>query len=187
MTSSSRSARGLRGQRAHDGHALLLAAGEPVRVPVLVAAQPEPGQQLAGALLGLGARHAVRPHGGERDVLQDGQVGEEVEGLEDHAEAAADGDGVDRRVRDDLAVDQHVAVVDLLQQVDAAQERRLARAGRADERDGAVLLHREVDAPQHRHVAVRLGDAAQLEHASPRGPPALQDVDQRASGTVTHR
>ena len=84
--------------------------------------------------------HAVRAHGGERDVLEHAQVREEVEGLEDHAEPAAHGDRVDRRVGDDLAVEQHVAVVDLLEQVDAAQQRRLARARRADQRDGGVLV-----------------------------------------------
>ena len=45
----------------------------------------------------------------------------------------------DTGVGDDLPVEQDVAIVDLLQQVDAAQERRLARAGRADQGDRLVL------------------------------------------------
>jgi hypothetical protein len=84
-------------------------------------------------------------------------VREEIEGLEDHAEPAPDLHDVDGRVGDHLAVEQHVAVVDLLQQVDASQQRRLARAGRADQRDGVVLGHLEVDTAQDLGVAVRLG------------------------------
>ena len=71
---------------------------------------------------------ALRAHRAEHDVLEHGQVREEVERLEDHPEPAAHLDRIDGRVGDDLAVEQHVAVVDLLEQVDAAQQRRLARA-----------------------------------------------------------
>ena len=107
----------------------------------------------------LGARHAERPHRPEHDVLQHRQMREQVVGLKDHPEPAAHADRRDRRVGDHRAVEEHVAVVDLLQQVDAAQQRRLARAGRADQRHRLMLLDREVDAAQHRHVAVGLGHA----------------------------
>src|SRR3712207_8783839 len=42
------------------------------------------------------------------------------------------------------------------EQVDAAQERRLAGARGADQADDLVLLDREVDSAQHRHAAERL-------------------------------
>jgi hypothetical protein len=64
--------------------------------------------------------------------------------------------GSDAGIGDDRAVEQHVAVVDLLEQVDAAQQRRLARARRADDRHCPVLAHLEVDAAQHLPLAVGL-------------------------------
>jgi hypothetical protein len=90
-------------------------------------------------------------------------VREEVERLEDHAELPAHGDRVDGRVGDDLAVEQHIAVVDRVEQVHAAQERRLPRPARADQRDGLVLADGEVDAAQDRRVAEGLRYAARLD------------------------
>ena len=52
--------------------------------------------------------------------------------------------------------------VDRLEQVDAAQERRLARAGRADQADDLVLGEREVDPAQHLELAERLVQALEL-------------------------
>ena len=176
------------GQRAGDGDALLLAAGEVVRVVALAALQPEAGEQLARPRLRVRARALVRAHGRQRDVVEHAEVREEVEVLEDHAEPPAHRDRVDRRVRDDLAVEEDVAVVDLLQQVDAAQQRRLARAGGADQRDRVVLGHGEVDPAQHGALAVRLRDAADLEDGRAHRRRFLsQRSSSSASGTVTHR
>ena len=99
MTSSSSSARGSRGERADDRDALLLAAREAVGLVVLAAGEAEAGEQLAGPLGGLGARDAVRAHRREHDVLEHGQVREEVVGLEDQPELAADGDRARRTGR----------------------------------------------------------------------------------------
>ena len=55
-------------------------------------------------------------------------------------------------------------------QVDAPQQRRLARPGRSDERDDPVLLDGQVDPAQHRCRPVVLDQVADLEdgcHASP--------------------
>jgi hypothetical protein len=121
-------------------------------------------------------------------------VREEVVGLEDEAEAAADADGVDGGVGDHLAVEEDVAVVDLLEQVDAAQQRRLARARGADQGHRFVLAHGEVDPPQHLALAEGLGHPPHLEHdlaggrahrTTPSGPPMRSTT--RASGTVTIR
>ena len=51
------------------------------------------------------------------------------------------------------------ARVDRLEQVDAAQQRRLAGAGRADQADDLVLGDREVDPAQHLVLAERLAQA----------------------------
>ena len=64
--------------------------------------------------------------------------------------------------------------VDRLEQVDAAQQRRLAGAGRADQADDLVLGDREVDPAQHLDLAERLVDVLEpkrVAHAQP-SPPA---------------
>jgi hypothetical protein len=91
-------------------------------------------------------------------------MGEEVERLEDHAQPPAHGHRLDGRIGDHLAVEEHVTVVDVLEQVDAAQQGRLARPRGADERDRLVLGDQQVDAAQDGLVAVGLGHAADLEH-----------------------
>ena len=55
--------------------------------------------------------------------------------------------------------EQDAARVDRLEQVDAAQERRLAGARGADQADDLVLADREVDAAQHLVLAERLVQA----------------------------
>ena len=85
------------GQRTGDGHPLLLAAGELVGIVPRPVAQAHLGQQLLGLGLDLltGSRFLlaleVRPLlgqqlTGQRDILQGGVLGEQVEGLEDQPE-----------------------------------------------------------------------------------------------------
>ena len=93
-------------------------------------ARPKRSSSSSAALLGLGPRQAVHLARGEGAVVEDGQVREEVVGLEDHAHPAAHRPGVDARVGDLAAVERDDAVVDVLEQVQAAQQRRLARARR---------------------------------------------------------
>src|SRR5262249_45745419 len=94
-------------------------------------------------------------------------------------------------VADQMAVDLDPAAVDLLQVVDAAQERRLARPRRPDDADDLGAAHVERDAPQHleptealvyvlgvenevgvghrlRDVCSSLGCQAALTHRAPR-------------------
>ena len=84
----------------------------------------------------------------------------EIEVLEHHAELGAD--AVDLapvgRLRgsvrlaphlDHLAGDRHLARVGRLEQVDAAQKRALAGAGRAEDRDDVAILGGERDALEH--------------------------------------
>ena len=83
-------------------------------------------QQTLPLGLGLIAGEALRADGAEDDVVHDAHVREEVVGLKDETEPAAHGDRILPRSGDRLAVEEDVAVVDLLQQVDAAQQGRLA-------------------------------------------------------------
>ena len=79
--------------------------------------------------------------------------------LEHDANACADLIRVRARVRDVLAGQEDLAVVDPLQQVRAAQQRRLARARRAQEDHDLVRSDVQVQAAQDDVVAEALDDA----------------------------
>ena len=83
-------------------------------------------------------------------------------------------------VADQLAVDVQPPGVDLLQVVDAAQERRLAGAGGADEAEDLARLDLEVDALEDLEMAERLVDAFgadhRLRHQWPTPPPGTGAV-----------
>ena len=72
-------------------------------------------------------------HGSKRAVVQHGLVVEKVEALKHHANLLPQGVEVDLEVHEILPVEPNVTGVGLLQQIDAAQERGLAGAGRADD------------------------------------------------------
>ena len=62
---------------------------------------------------------------------------------------------------------EHLAVVGSLEPGQDAQQRRLARAARAQQRDELAAADVEVDAVEHDVVAERLGDAAQRHRQRP--------------------
>ena len=115
-------------QRAGDRHALLLAAGELARIFVRLLGDLHPLQEVHGDLLGLLLRHLAHPDRRERAVFEDRQVREEVEVLEHHADLAAHLVDLLQVVGELDAVDDDLALLVLLQPVDAADHRRLARA-----------------------------------------------------------
>ena len=108
------------------------------------------------------------------DVLQRRAVREQVEVLEHHADVAALLGGVTGRhlvqlvaplaVADQIAVDIQPARIDLLEMVDAAQERRLARARRADHAQHLALADLQRDALEHLQGAEALADLLGLHH-----------------------
>src|SRR6201996_2366056 len=97
---------------------------------------------------------------------------EEVELLEDHPDPLADEVEVPalfagaraRALADVLALEEDLALLRRRQQVDAAQERRLARAARPEDADHFAFGDVEVDAFQHFEVAEALVDALQAHH-----------------------
>ncbi len=100
-------------------------------------------------------------------------MGPEVELLEDHAEAGADaanlglvGDtpvGRHAAQRDGLARDLDDAAVGYLEHVDAAQQRRFARAGRTDEGEDFAFVGRQRNAFEHLEFAETLMDVLELD------------------------
>ena len=67
-------------------------------------------------------------------------------------------------VAHELAADPQTAGVDLLEVVDAAQERRLATARRPQQHERLLRIDLEVDALEHVELAERLPDLLGLDH-----------------------
>ena len=153
--------------------------------------RPKRARSSRAALDGVGPPYAVHPDRRQHAVVEHRQVREQVVGLEDHPDPAAHGARVDARVGDLDAVEADHAVVDLLQQVEAAQQGGLARARRPDQADHVVALHGQVDVGEHHPVAVRLADVGELDerrHSAPARSRSSQrrcsQSHSRASGTV---
>ena len=132
-------------QSAGDGDALLLAAGKLAGVVVLPVRQADDFEQLVDALFNLRALHAGDFHR-EGDVAAHIPLREQIEMLEDHRDLLAE---LAERLRAErgeiLAVDDDAARGRLFQKVDAAHQRRFARAGHADDAENVALLDVQVD------------------------------------------
>jgi hypothetical protein len=136
---------GVHRQRTGDGHPLLLAPGELRGQLAGLVGDPDPGQQLARPLLRLALGLPADLDRAQRDVLQDGPVGEQVEALEDHPDVRAQARERPALRRKRFAVQRDRPRVDRLQPVDRAAERRLPRSGRADHHDDLAPVHGQVD------------------------------------------
>ena len=101
-----------------------------------------------GLLLRLGLTAAKHLHLTHHTVFQDGHVVEQIERLEDHTDVGAVFRGVDALSSDVFAVVENVAACWCFQQIHAAQQRRFARAGRADDGDHVALFDIEVNVAQ---------------------------------------
>ena len=134
-------------------------------------AQPYPGQQLADALVDLGARHAPGQGQRQRDVVGHGLGGQQVEVLEDHPDLlakAAQVVGVERR--DVFAVDDDLAAAGGLEAVDQAQQGTFARTGMADQTEHLAVFDAQAGRVQCGDVptgdAVGFMDLLKLDHVA---------------------
>ncbi|MNK73903.1 hypothetical protein D3C87_934060 [compost metagenome] len=89
----------------------------------------------------------------------------EVEVLEDHAHIATQVLDLGLGTGQGLAEDGDMPLVDGLERVDAAQERALARAARAQENDLLARVDMELDAVEHPLRAEGLSDVVEDDHA----------------------
>ena len=183
-------------QRPHDRDALLLTSRKAVRILVALVGKAEAGEELLGLGIRLLLREAPYFPGSQRHVFEHAHVREEVERLEDDPDLAPDAVHVDAARRDLLAEDDDPAALDRLQEVDAAEERRLPRARGADQADDLVLGEREVDAAQHFVAPEALVDVLEGKRRTVRAHAVLpasclrrsRSISQsvkRASGIVT--
>ena len=110
---------------------------------------------------------------------------EQVERLEDDPDPLPDPVEVDALGGDLVALDEDPPGVDRLEQVDAAQERRFARARRADETDHLVLVDNQVDPAQDFERPERLVEALDPERFRHRAPPGAACRRSRATSQST--
>src|SRR5690606_16143223 len=154
-------------QRARDGHALLLAAGELLGPETDALLEPQAREQLARALVPVLQLHA-RVHGGHLDVLGGRVLRDEVVALEHEAEGLAPEvrQLVAVEVRDVASLEQVLAGGGPVEAAEDVHQRRLARARGAHDGHELARVDLQVDAVQHLRgkvaIEVRLGDALQF-------------------------
>ena len=138
-------------------------AGKLAGVFVRLVADADALQVLPRHRFRLRARLLVHPYRAEGEVLQNGQVREEVELLEDHADFAPQVARLPHAAVQHFAVDADFAFLIAFQAVDAADERRFARAGRAADNEALALGDVEVDVFQGVVFAVPFVEVADVD------------------------
>ena len=152
-------------QRSSDGDSLLLTTRQLGRVLERLLGDAHSVEQLERELLGLVTARAADLDGSERDVLQAGEMREEVERLEHHADLAADGRDVADVVRQLDAIDDDVAALMFLEPVDGPDKRGFARARRSRDEDDLLRLHGQAHALEDMQLAEPLMDIAAHDDA----------------------
>jgi hypothetical protein len=161
--------RGVVGDGAGDGDALLLAPGELAWAPIRQLAQPEGGQDVAGVALGVAAAPVAAAQDGEHHVLQHREFGEQEVELEDVAQQARAqlGPAIVVEGADVDALEQHLAGAGAVEGAEEVEERTLAGAGGAGQRHEFAPAHPQVDALEDAglHLRPQLPDEpAGLDH-----------------------
>jgi hypothetical protein len=149
-------------ERARNGHALPHAAGKLRRVTALEARETDEGDEMRGLL------HPCRlPHSRDlerkRDVLLDGAPRKRRFLLEHHADRGM-------RADDGRTLDRDAALVVAGQPADDVEERRLAAAGRPDDRYELAGRDRKRDVRRRRSAVARretLDDVPDVEASAP--------------------
>ena len=151
-------------QRARDGDALALTAGQLARTAAVFVGEPDALQQLVDALAAFGLSEP-RQQQGILDVLARRQHRHEVEALEDEAEAIAPDGGEPARPACATRAGRPAgfARVGTIEAADQVQQGGLPAAGRAGERDELAGTDGKRDIADGRHRGgaepVTLGDA----------------------------
>ena len=159
-------------QRAADGDALALAAGQLRRLAVHQLVE----LQQRGDLVGAPGLHLARGAGDrqrEGDVLAHRQMRVERVGLEHHGDAA-----LGRMHPGDVgAVDEDRPRRHHFQPGDHAQHRRLAAAGRPEQGAELALADRQVDIADRGEVAIALADRAHFHVLQLQTPKSVAPID----------
>ena len=144
-------------ERARNGDALLLSAGQARDVAALEARELDEREHLVDLLLDLVARQLLLAQR-KRHVFKHVQVGEEGVALENGVDVAL----VRRNVVDALTEKEDVALIRRFKAANHAQGRGLAAAGRAEQRQKFVVVNVEVDAVENGLAVKLLADVAEF-------------------------
>ena len=144
-------------ERARNGDALLLSAGQARDVAALEARELDEREHLVDLLLDLVARQLLLAQR-KRHVFKHVQVGEEGVALENGVDVAL----VRRNVVDALTEKEDVALIRRFKAADHAQGRGLAAAGRAEQRQKFIVVNVEIDAVENGLAIKLLGDVPEL-------------------------
>jgi hypothetical protein len=142
------------GERTGQRHALPLPAGELVGIGRAAMRELDELQALGDA------PRMRRPEG---DVALDAQVREQRALLKDHPDAALLGLHQQSRSHHGATGDGHAAPIGNLEAGDDAQESRLARAARPQQRHQVAVVHAKADAGYRGRTAEGLLDVADLD------------------------
>ena len=160
-------------QRARHGNALLLAAGKLGRLAVEQILDLQHLGNLARLFITLGLLHALLLER-EGDVVDDLQMRIQRVGLEHHADVAV----FRLELRHILIAEKDFAGSRLQQAGNAVERRRLAAAGRAEQRDEGGILKDEIDVVQRDGLrVVFLAEIFNANHMPlpPEKPPFISD------------
>ena len=128
-------------------------------------------QHLVDPLRALGLLEAAAEHRGDLEVVEHAHVGERARHLVGAGQAEPDA-GLRRRVRDVHVVERNGAGVERQGAGEQGEQRRLARAVRADDAEDLAFLDLEADVVCNDQRAERLREPAHREHDAShyRGP-----------------
>ncbi|MNC34859.1 hypothetical protein D3C75_833160 [compost metagenome] len=146
------------GQCAGQGDALLLAAGQLVRVALAQRPQLDQLEHLFGDALALGMLADA-----EGDVLGHGQVRKQRVVLEHHADAAFFRGQGEAGAGDGLAGQLNAALMDRLETGDGAQGGGLAAAGGAEQATDVACVEVQIEILHHPLFTVAAGQVAEFE------------------------
>ena len=178
---------GLDGDGAGDGYALFLAAAELGGLFVGVGFELEALEGFHGARECLGAREAVDFFEGEHDVIERGEMGEEVVGLEDGADLAAVFAEGFLVARERGAIDGDGAGVWAFKAGEDAEEGGFPAAAGADEDEGVDRREIEGDVVEDAMGAEAFGNAGEFESHVSKRLRRSSDWVQREMGRVRTR
>ena len=151
-------------QRPGNGDPLLLPARELVRMLPSLLREADAREELASSRLRFLTRHPSDPPCRQRQVVERGELWEEVELLEDDPDALPDGGDVHAFARDLLTLEEDAPRLDRLEQVDAAEQRALPASARADDTEHLAVFDAQVDAVENDVVAEALVDVLHADH-----------------------
>ena len=124
---------------------------------------PDPADELHGALPGVRGGHPEHPRRPQHAVVEHREVGEEIELLKHHADLAADLREVGRVRPEFPPGEDDASFLVFLEAVDAPDQRGLAGAGRAADHDALALGDPEMYGAEHLERAEPLADAVEFD------------------------